>query len=103
MVANCLHVISLSRIASGRCCPVVRTDVGCLPNPCLQRKAGIFLNFEERLDGCTIELTSRQMQHVQMHSRAIHKLLDIDGLPDALLGRPESELESAQNFPRTLK
>jgi hypothetical protein len=46
---DCMHVISLSRISvSGRCFPVVWTGASCLPTPCLQRKAGIFLNSKER-------------------------------------------------------
>jgi hypothetical protein len=51
--AICLQVIPISRTSSGRCCPVVRTDADCLHNPCLQRKIGIFLNFEERPDVLT--------------------------------------------------
>jgi hypothetical protein len=45
MDAECMHTISLSRISAfGRCCAVVRTSASGLPNPCLQRRAGIFLN-----------------------------------------------------------
>jgi hypothetical protein len=41
--------ISLSRIStSRRCCLVVRMGAGCLPTLCLERKARIFLNSEER-------------------------------------------------------
>jgi hypothetical protein len=48
---ECMHTISLSRIsASGRYCTDVRTGASCLPNPCLQRRAGIFSNSEEPPD-----------------------------------------------------
>jgi len=83
-VALCLHVIAIIRTASGWMhnvctqfpyqgsqCPdsvalssnTVRTGASCLPNPCLQRRVGIFLNSEEcpevlpwRSNGCKFEL-----------------------------------------------
>jgi hypothetical protein len=81
-VTNCLHIISLSRTASGQCCPVDLTDASCLPNPCLQRKSKYFSNSDLRPNN--VALSSGRM-----HTRAIQKLLDLDGHPDAWLGHPD--------------
>jgi hypothetical protein len=42
--------LALSRIASERCCPVIRTDAAVFPYLCLRRKSDFLLNSDERPD-----------------------------------------------------
>jgi len=55
--------LALSRIASERCCPVIRTDAAVFPYLCLRRKSDFLLNSDERPDtlpqhpdGCNLDL-----------------------------------------------
>jgi hypothetical protein len=96
--------ISLSRIStSGRCCSGVWTGASYLPNPCLEKRDGIFSNSEEgpdvlpwRQDGCNLELF-KASQHWWASGRMIGPS------PDENMGSHLSELEFVQNLPWTLE
>jgi hypothetical protein len=57
------RLLALSRIASGRCCPVVRTDAAIFPYTCLWRESGFLSKTDEHPEGlpwhpngCNLEL-----------------------------------------------